>query len=84
MYHVDYIKIIESHLNVKLNLASVEKNKNLYEDGNEIGIYFFSAKLKKVGLDKEYCYTIKQSQKNNLKAYTKKYIPTRKSELVSS
>lgn len=71
--HADYIKIIESHLNVELGLSSAEKNKNLYEVGNEIGVYFFHAKAKRIGLDKGHHYTIKQYQKNNLKAYEKKY-----------
>jgi hypothetical protein len=71
--HTDYIKVIEAYLKTSLELSSVEKNKNLYEAGDEIGIYFSIAKLRKVGLDKEYHYSIKQSQKNNLKAYVKRY-----------
>lgn len=71
--HAEYIKKIEAHLNVEFDLSSADKNKNLYEVGNEIGVYFFHAKAKRIGLDKGHHYTIKQSQKDNLKAYTKKY-----------
>jgi hypothetical protein len=71
--YADYIKKIESHLNVQLRLSGAEKNKNVYEAGNEIGVCFLYAKAKRIGLDKGHHFTIKQAQKDSLKPYDKKY-----------
>ena len=71
--HEEYIPKIQEFLGDSFGLVTSEKGKNLYSNGDDIGLYFMQAKLRRNSLNKECAFTIKQSQRKKLEKFDKRF-----------